>query len=326
MPSPKFGFRTREERDTANAQAAAASPGTALEGVRHFFLATLRDRERFVLPFNPITMHAPRWVLEGYATVVEGRLTGAGRPTSTPPSGSGAIWHASSYATSGAHSMLIVGYNRSPAYFIIKNSWGTDFGHAGYAYVTYEYMQTYAKYGYVVKSVYVDTPQRASAHVPAPTIGVSPMRPHRLLVMPPVEVAAATLPEASSATAPTVPNFFSSMAPSIFPTECLSAWSSCTTSSCRARTRIASDSAIKGGTITPMGMRKSLRAEAIKAEAPLAFLMNNGFPPTARNARTGEFTPPGINCFAFSKRLLLREVSFMNRLFYSLCFSGNQAE
>ena len=39
--------------------------------------------ETSVLPLNPITLHAPRWVLEGYATVVEGRLTGAGRPTST---------------------------------------------------------------------------------------------------------------------------------------------------------------------------------------------------------------------------------------------------
>lgn len=39
--------------------------------------------ERLVLPLNPITLRAPRWVLEGYATVIEGRLTGAGRPTST---------------------------------------------------------------------------------------------------------------------------------------------------------------------------------------------------------------------------------------------------
>ncbi len=36
-----------------------------------------------LLPLNPITMRAPRWVLEGYATVIEGRLTGAGRPSST---------------------------------------------------------------------------------------------------------------------------------------------------------------------------------------------------------------------------------------------------
>jgi hypothetical protein len=31
-------------------------------------------------PFGPIPITAPRWVVEGYATVVEGRLTGAGRP------------------------------------------------------------------------------------------------------------------------------------------------------------------------------------------------------------------------------------------------------
>ncbi|HEX9160639.1 MAG TPA: hypothetical protein VF980_02950 [Thermoanaerobaculia bacterium] len=42
-----------------------------------------RSIERFVLPLDPITLGAPRWVLEGYATVVEGRLTGAGRPPST---------------------------------------------------------------------------------------------------------------------------------------------------------------------------------------------------------------------------------------------------
>jgi hypothetical protein len=42
-----------------------------------------RALERFVLPLDPITLTAPRWVLEGYATVIEGRLTGAGRPPSS---------------------------------------------------------------------------------------------------------------------------------------------------------------------------------------------------------------------------------------------------
>ncbi len=36
-----------------------------------------------ILPLNPITLKAPRWLLEGYATVVEGRLTGSGRPSSS---------------------------------------------------------------------------------------------------------------------------------------------------------------------------------------------------------------------------------------------------
>ncbi|HSP33083.1 MAG TPA: hypothetical protein VLU46_02075 [Thermoanaerobaculia bacterium] len=44
---------------------------------------TERTIERFALPLDPITLSAPRWVLEGYATVVEGRLTGAGRPASS---------------------------------------------------------------------------------------------------------------------------------------------------------------------------------------------------------------------------------------------------
>ena len=34
-----------------------------------------------LLPLNPITRHAPRWALEGYATVIEGRITGSGRPS-----------------------------------------------------------------------------------------------------------------------------------------------------------------------------------------------------------------------------------------------------
>lgn len=40
-----------------------------------------------------------------------------------------------------------------------------------------------------------------------PIIGESPIRPNRLLVIPPVDVPAAILPWESSATAPTVPNF-----------------------------------------------------------------------------------------------------------------------
>jgi AcrR family transcriptional regulator len=56
-------FATREELLAAlvhrsfgisvdNARTAANHPGSALEGIRLFFLATLRDRERFVLPLH----------------------------------------------------------------------------------------------------------------------------------------------------------------------------------------------------------------------------------------------------------------------------------
>ncbi|HJQ36906.1 MAG TPA: hypothetical protein VKB93_07195 [Thermoanaerobaculia bacterium] len=49
----------------------------------HMLRPSRNPLERALLPLNPITLRAPRWVLEGYATVIEGRLTGAGRPTST---------------------------------------------------------------------------------------------------------------------------------------------------------------------------------------------------------------------------------------------------
>ena len=38
--------------------------------------------ERFV-PLNPIVLRAPRCIFEGYATVIEGRITGSGRPSGT---------------------------------------------------------------------------------------------------------------------------------------------------------------------------------------------------------------------------------------------------
>ena len=41
------------------------------------FLATL-----FGLPVGPLVLKSPRWITEGYATLVEGRLTGSGRPHS----------------------------------------------------------------------------------------------------------------------------------------------------------------------------------------------------------------------------------------------------
>ena len=36
-----------------------------------------------LLPIGPVALNAPRWVIEGYATLVEGELTGSGRPNSS---------------------------------------------------------------------------------------------------------------------------------------------------------------------------------------------------------------------------------------------------
>lgn len=58
------------------------------------------------------------------------------------------------------HAMLIVGYNRSAAipYFICKNSWGVTDGVNGYWYLSYDYIRTYAKYGYITLKICLDMP------------------------------------------------------------------------------------------------------------------------------------------------------------------------
>ena len=53
----------------------------------------------------------------------------------------------------GGHAMLMVGYNRPGGYFIVKNSWGSGCGQSGYVYLSYDYIRTYAKYGYVITAV-----------------------------------------------------------------------------------------------------------------------------------------------------------------------------
>jgi hypothetical protein len=58
----------------------------------------------------------------------------------------------------------------------------------------------------------------SSAQVPGPIIGVSPTRPSIFMNVPPVEVAAASVPDKSSATAPTVPCFCSDMSSAVTPT------------------------------------------------------------------------------------------------------------
>jgi AcrR family transcriptional regulator len=75
-----------------NARAAAAHPGSALEGVRLFFLATLRDRERFVLPlhggppvFTPATRERQADVRTVLRTLLErGQAAGELRADLTP--------------------------------------------------------------------------------------------------------------------------------------------------------------------------------------------------------------------------------------------------
>lgn len=81
-----FGLAVR------NARAAAGHPGPALEGVRQFFLATLRDREQFVLPlhggpavFTPATRELQAEVRTALRGLIErGQAAGELRDDLTP--------------------------------------------------------------------------------------------------------------------------------------------------------------------------------------------------------------------------------------------------
>ena len=75
-----------------NAEAAASHPGSALEGVRAFFSATLRDRERFLLPahggpriFTPAIRKRQADIRTALRTLLErGQATGELRADLTP--------------------------------------------------------------------------------------------------------------------------------------------------------------------------------------------------------------------------------------------------
>ena len=72
-----------------------------------------------------------------YTGIIDVQLTGGGNPLPSV----------------GGHAMLVVGYDRNQEYFIVKNSWGSSKGQAGYVYLSYDYIRTYAKYGYVITDV-----------------------------------------------------------------------------------------------------------------------------------------------------------------------------
>jgi Papain family cysteine protease len=61
-------------------------------------------------------------------------------------------------ASGAGHAMLIVGYNRTDQYFIVKNSWNTTWGHTGYGYFSYNFFRSCAKYGFVVDAVIPASP------------------------------------------------------------------------------------------------------------------------------------------------------------------------
>ncbi len=67
----------------------------------------------------------------------------------------------------GGHAVLIVGYDDPGQYFIVKNSWGTDWGESGYFKIAYSQLSSAAYFGYWTMA-YFASPDTSTITVNSP--------------------------------------------------------------------------------------------------------------------------------------------------------------
>lgn len=53
----------------------------------------------------------------------------------------------------GGHALSAVGYDENNKWFIVRNSWGADWGDSGYCYIPYEYIEKYGNDFWYIRSV-----------------------------------------------------------------------------------------------------------------------------------------------------------------------------
>ena len=69
------------------------------------------------------------------------------------------VWSADG-TSAGGHCMLLVGYNDNKRAFKVMNSWGTDWGDNGFAWIDYTFFPKAVKYGFVAKDAYTTNAPR----------------------------------------------------------------------------------------------------------------------------------------------------------------------
>lgn len=75
----------------------------------------------------------------------------------------------------GGHAMVMVGYDRTNQYFIVKNSWGAGWGHDGYGYLHYSLIRSCFKYGFVVDEVVPPAPTALPARLANAPFNTTPI-------------------------------------------------------------------------------------------------------------------------------------------------------
>jgi hypothetical protein len=82
----------------------------------------------------------------------------------------GGVYSSTSGPPTGGHAMVVVGYDNARSAFRVINSWGTEWGEQGYAWISYGIFRALVREGYAVQDIIVRP-------APAPEVVVRPTPP-----------------------------------------------------------------------------------------------------------------------------------------------------
>jgi len=94
------------------------------------------------------------------------------------------VWKGPIQAGAGGHAMALAGYDDSLGAFIIRNSWGTDWGNNGYGYIDYGAFAKYTLSAFVIKVADLTNPALPNP-LPTPQLVTASFDPNATLTQGP---------------------------------------------------------------------------------------------------------------------------------------------
>ncbi len=82
----------------------------------------------------------------GFPVIIGAMVDQSFESFNNPP---GWIWRQTGGAVTGAHAMLVIGYDDSKQAFKVMNSWGHQWGDQGYGWIDYQHFRSVVRVGYV---------------------------------------------------------------------------------------------------------------------------------------------------------------------------------